>query len=134
MTTSLILMEPVLVEYFRTGLVPRLPTWVLSVSLMLIAFLMGTVGLILDSLARSRAEQLRIHYLSLPQVMSPTMSEDAQADRDAARAGRGRPPSPFLPEEADNPRGDRRLLQRGARRSGCGGRSVSGAPQSARRC
>ena len=85
MAASLVFMEPVLVEYFRTGLVPRLPTWVLSVSLMLIAFLMGTVGLILDSLARSRAEQLRIHYLSLPQVAAP-VHQDGRSAADTPRA------------------------------------------------
>lgn len=63
---SLCLMTPVLIEFFETGLVPRLPTWVLSVALMMIAFMLFTAGLILDSLCRARAEQLRMHYLTLP--------------------------------------------------------------------
>jgi hypothetical protein len=58
-------MTPVLVEYFETGLVSRMPTWVLSMVLMMISFMMFTAGVILDSVARSRAEQLRIHYMSL---------------------------------------------------------------------
>lgn len=66
MLASLGFMIPVLVEFFETGLVPRLPTWVLSVALTMIAFMLFTAGLILDSLARARAEQLRMHYLALP--------------------------------------------------------------------
>jgi hypothetical protein len=58
-------MAPVLAEYFATGLVSRMPTWVMSMALMMISFMMFTAGVILDSVARSRAEQLRIHYMSL---------------------------------------------------------------------
>lgn len=66
MAASLGFMAPVLVEYFATGLVSRMPTWILATALMMMALLAFTAGLTLDSLARSRAEQLRIHYLSLP--------------------------------------------------------------------
>ena len=62
---SLFLMTPVLIEYGETGLVPRLPTWVLSVALMLLSILMAVTGLILDSVSRGRAEQKRVFYLSL---------------------------------------------------------------------
>jgi glycosyltransferase involved in cell wall biosynthesis len=63
---SLALMTPVLFEYARTGLVPRMPTWVLSVALLLLATLAAVTGLILDSVSRGRAEQKRIFYLSIP--------------------------------------------------------------------
>jgi glycosyltransferase involved in cell wall biosynthesis len=66
MAASVIFMAPVLVSYFATGLVERMPTWVFSLVLMLISFLIFTAGLILDSLSRARAEQLRIHYMNLP--------------------------------------------------------------------
>ena len=59
-------MAPVLVAYFETGLVERMPTWVFSLVLMLISFLIFTAGLILDSVSRARSEQLRIHYMSMP--------------------------------------------------------------------
>lgn len=62
---SLIFMAPVLFEYFATGLVPRLPTWVLSMALMLVAIMLFTAGLILDSVSRARTEQLRIHYMTI---------------------------------------------------------------------
>ena len=65
MATGLVLMTPVLIEFFETGLVPRLPTWVLSVALVLLSMLMAVAGLILDSVSRGRAEQKRIFYLSM---------------------------------------------------------------------
>src|SRR5690606_27398289 len=64
--TSLFFMTPVLIEYGATGRVPRLPTWVLSVALLLLSVLAMASGLILDSVSRGRAEQKRIFYLSLP--------------------------------------------------------------------
>jgi glycosyltransferase involved in cell wall biosynthesis len=57
---------PVVVEYFHTGLVPRLPTAVLSTGLVLLACLSCTAGLILDSVARGRKEIKRLAYLSHP--------------------------------------------------------------------
>ncbi|MDH6231276.1 glycosyltransferase involved in cell wall biosynthesis [Mesorhizobium soli] len=65
LASGLVLMTPVLIEYFETGLVPRLPTWVLSVALVLLSMLMAVAGLILDSVSRGRAEQKRIFYLSM---------------------------------------------------------------------
>ncbi|MBB4009715.1 glycosyltransferase [Allorhizobium taibaishanense] len=66
LAVSLGLMAPVLAEYFKTGLVSRLPTWVLSVALLLMSQLLLTAGLILDSLSRARAEHLRLSYIALP--------------------------------------------------------------------
>lgn len=66
MAASLAFMAPVLADYLRTGLVDRMPTWILSMALMMISFLIFSAGLILDSLARARTEQLRIHYMSQP--------------------------------------------------------------------
>jgi glycosyltransferase involved in cell wall biosynthesis len=45
---------PILDTYLKTGLVPRLPTAVLTASLMIISFLSLTCGVILESLNRSR--------------------------------------------------------------------------------
>jgi len=63
---SLTLAWPVFVEYFATGLVPRLPTAVAATGTMLLAFLSLTCGVILDSVARGRAEAKRVAYLALP--------------------------------------------------------------------
>lgn len=57
---------PVVIEYFETGLVPRLPTAVLASSTMIIAFLSLVAGLILDTVTRGRWEQKRLTYLSIP--------------------------------------------------------------------
>jgi glycosyltransferase involved in cell wall biosynthesis len=57
---------PIVIEYFETGLVPRLPTAVLASSTMIIAFLSLVAGLILDTVTRGRWEQKRLTYLSVP--------------------------------------------------------------------
>jgi len=62
---AVILAWPVLLTWLETGLVPRFPTAILSTGMMLLAFLLSTAGLILDSLARSRIEAKRILYLAI---------------------------------------------------------------------
>ena len=57
---------PVFVEYHRTGLVPRLPTAILSMGMVLFSFLSLACGLILDSVALGRKEAKRMVYLSIP--------------------------------------------------------------------
>lgn len=54
---------PVAVTYAQTGLVPRLPTAVLSAALGILGLLFLVSGLILDSIAKSRIEMKRIAYL-----------------------------------------------------------------------
>lgn len=63
--SSALLVTPVLIEYAETGLVPRLPTFVLSTVLALLGVLFGVTGVILDSVARGRAELKRMHYMAL---------------------------------------------------------------------
>jgi len=57
---------PVVSEFLRTGLVPRLPSAVLAASLMLIAVISFVTGIILDAVAHVAAEQKRLCYLSIP--------------------------------------------------------------------
>jgi glycosyltransferase involved in cell wall biosynthesis len=57
---------PVIIHYFETGLVPRFPTAILSMGIMLCAFLSMTIALILDTVSKTRAEQRRMKYLSIP--------------------------------------------------------------------
>jgi glycosyltransferase involved in cell wall biosynthesis len=66
---SLVLGVPVVLEYLKTGLVPRLPTAVLATGLMLLAFLSLASGLILDTVTRGRWELKRLAYLA---VRAPT--------------------------------------------------------------
>lgn len=80
MTASIVFMTPVLYTYFQTGLVERMPTWVFSLALMMMSLLFLTAGTILDSVARSRAEQLRIHYMTLPGLASAHILRGASAE------------------------------------------------------
>jgi hypothetical protein len=57
---------PVVLEFLRTGFVPRLPTAVLAMGLVLLSFLSFAVGLILDSVSRGRKEMKRLAYLAVP--------------------------------------------------------------------
>ena len=61
---SLGLALPVLVTYLEEGLVPRLPTAVLSMGLMILAVLSVSSGLVLDTVTRGRREMKLLAYLS----------------------------------------------------------------------
>jgi glycosyltransferase involved in cell wall biosynthesis len=67
--TSLAIMSvgitiPIFVTYLEEGLVPRLPTAVLSTGLMVLAALAIACGLVLDTVTRGRREVKRLAYLS----------------------------------------------------------------------
>ena len=56
-------------------------------ALTMMSFLSFTAALILDSVARSRAEQLRIHYLTLPALNTGKVQvEPVSADEKPKRA------------------------------------------------
>ena len=57
---------PVIVTYLEEGIVPRLPTAVLSTGLMIVAVLSVSSGLVLDSVTRGRREMKLLAYLSEP--------------------------------------------------------------------
>jgi glycosyltransferase involved in cell wall biosynthesis len=57
---------PVVMAFLHTGLVTRLPTALLSMGLVLMAFLSVTCGLILDAVSRGRREIRRLAYLAFP--------------------------------------------------------------------
>jgi glycosyltransferase involved in cell wall biosynthesis len=61
---AIVLAIPIFVTYVETGLVPRLPTAVLSMGLMMMAFLSAAVGLVLDTVTRGRRETKLLAYLS----------------------------------------------------------------------
>jgi glycosyltransferase involved in cell wall biosynthesis len=63
---ALVLAFPLFREYLQTGLVPRLPTAVLSTGLMLLSSLSLTCGLILATVTRGRNEAKRLQYLNVP--------------------------------------------------------------------
>ena len=57
---------PVIVTYLEEGIVPRLPTAVLSTGLMIVAVLSVSSGLVLDTVTRGRREMKHLAYLSQP--------------------------------------------------------------------
>ena len=61
---SVVLAIPVFATYLEEGVVPRLPTAVLSTGLMLLAFLFVVAGLILDTVTKGRREVKLLAYLA----------------------------------------------------------------------
>jgi glycosyltransferase involved in cell wall biosynthesis len=61
---------PVVLDFLHTGLVPRLPTALLSTGLVLAAALSIVCGLVLEQVARGRKELKRLAYLSIPAIGS----------------------------------------------------------------
>lgn len=55
---------PIVVTYLEQGIVPRLPTAVLSTGLMIVAVLSVSSGLVLDTVTRGRREMKFLAYLS----------------------------------------------------------------------
>jgi hypothetical protein len=60
-------------EYLRTGLVPRFPTAILVSAMMIIATVTAVLGYVLDALAHSRQESARLAYLRFPAPGAPTI-------------------------------------------------------------
>ncbi len=56
---------PVFETFIKTGLVPRLPTTVLCVALMLFGAILLTCGIVLDTVTRGRTEAKRFAYLAI---------------------------------------------------------------------
>ena len=63
---SIGLAVPIILEWLRTGLVPRFPTAILSAAIMILAFLSITAGMILETVTRGRQEVKRLSYLQIP--------------------------------------------------------------------
>ena len=76
---------PIVMEFLETALVPRLPTAVLSLGIMLLAFLSMACGLILDTVTHSRRELKRLAYLNVPAPKWP-MTEVKQERPALARS------------------------------------------------
>jgi glycosyltransferase involved in cell wall biosynthesis len=64
MLVSIGLVIPIIITYLEEGIVPRLPTAVLSMGLMILAMLSVSSGLVLDTVTRGRREMKLLAYLS----------------------------------------------------------------------
>jgi len=69
MVLGVILAIPLMETYFETGLVPRLPTAVLTVGLVILGVLSTFAGLILDMVTTTRREMKRLAYLAVPSLV-----------------------------------------------------------------
>lgn len=69
------LFVPVFAEYLRTGLVPRMPTLVVSIGFAVICVLLMVCGLILDTTTRTQLELRRLIYLNALRVTSVVRRE-----------------------------------------------------------
>ena len=63
---AIILAVPLAITYLDTGLVPRLPTALLSTGLIILGAMSMMCGLILDTVVRGRLEVRRLAYLGYP--------------------------------------------------------------------
>lgn len=63
---SLSLGVPIILEFLKTGFVPRFPTAILATGIMLLAFLSLLAGLILDTVSRGRKEAKMLAFLNIP--------------------------------------------------------------------
>jgi len=59
---------PIIITFLEEGLVPRLPTAVLSTGLMIAAILSVSSGLVLDTVTRGRREMKLLAYLAQPAI------------------------------------------------------------------
>jgi glycosyltransferase involved in cell wall biosynthesis len=62
---ALALVAPVIVTFVETGLVPRLPTAILSLGVVILSVLTFFTGIVLDLTTRTRQELKRLLYLSV---------------------------------------------------------------------
>ena len=56
---------PVVATYLQTGLVPRFPTAILALGLVILASLSFFTGIVLDVVTKTRREMKRLTYLSM---------------------------------------------------------------------
>ena len=61
---------PIILTFIETGLVPRFPSAILAMGLMILAFLSFGCALILDTVTRGRQEMKRLAYLVVPRRSS----------------------------------------------------------------
>lgn len=86
---AIFLVTPIFYEYLETGLVPRLPTAILSMGLVLVAIVASTAGIVLDSVVRGRRELKRMHYLGMERFRSSCAALDHSSLRGANLSGKG---------------------------------------------
>jgi glycosyltransferase involved in cell wall biosynthesis len=82
--TGIALGIPVVVTFFHTHRVPRLPTAVLVTGLEILAALSFTAGLVLDTVTRGRREQRLLAFLAIPGPLADSGGESDTDDKPGA--------------------------------------------------
>ncbi|MGE0629998.1 MAG: glycosyltransferase [Hyphomicrobiaceae bacterium] len=85
MAAGVISMVPVLLEYVETGLVTKLPTWIMSMAFAMLSLVTVVCGIILDSVARGRAETKRLAYLSFSSIIGAEAASNAPPSAESFR-------------------------------------------------
>lgn len=83
---SIVLGVPIIVTFLQIGLVPRIPTAILALGIMLLAFASFNTGLILDTVTRGRREAKLLRYLSVTPIVDTSAQIDAANRRIPALA------------------------------------------------
>ncbi len=65
-TTALLLGWPLVTVFLETRMVPRIPTAIIVMGILVFSFLSLTCGIILEGIAQARRENRRLHYLQQP--------------------------------------------------------------------
>lgn len=102
---SLALAGPVLLEYLRTGFVPRLPTLFVSSFLLVITCLCLMAGLVLDGIRKSRHESSRLSYMRYPAVRDTYVRDPGPMTRSDAGVVEAAPaviPAPRGPQRSSS--------------------------------
>lgn len=75
---GLVMFLPVLIEYFRTGIVPRFPTLIVSGVMITLAMLLLICGIILDTVAKKHKQQfeMNLNMLTLLKPNAQTHGND----------------------------------------------------------
>lgn len=95
-STAIAMSVPLFLTYLNTGLVPRLPTAVLSTGVMLLAALSLTTGVILDTVTRGRRELRLLTYLQYPAPpFSPLMAQISGNEMTSANRQKDNQKTPF---------------------------------------
>ena len=66
MISGLILGYPLIIRWMETGTVPRIPTAIIVMGLIVLSSICVTCGLVLDCVAKGRKEAKRLSYLIFP--------------------------------------------------------------------
>lgn len=71
LTLSLVFGIPVIIEYFKTGIVPRFPTLIVACIFLLISILMWITGIILHVIANNNKKTFELEYTQIMKMRNP---------------------------------------------------------------